>query len=103
MLKVTNVKDMLPTSIEKLIPANAPNFNVKFRESLTNSTETPMCQTWIQNYNSISYIKYIFFRGPLFYKEFFREYQNQKLGILILNEEKSYSGKNSVTNNKISC
>ena len=93
MSKITNVKGMLPTSIKNLIPANAPNFNFKFRESLTSSSETPMCQTWLQNYNSISYRKSLFFRGPLLYKEFFKENQKQELGILIFNRENSNSCK----------
>ena len=103
MSKITNVKGMLPTSIENLFPANAPNFNFKFRDSLTSSKEIPMCQTWLENYNSISYRKSLFFRGPMLYKEFFREYQKQELGLLIFNREKSYSSKNTITKFLVKC
>ena len=77
MSKVTNVKGILPTSIENLIPANAPNFNFKFRDSLTSSKEIPMCQTWLENYNSISYRKSLFFRGPLLYNDFLESIKNK--------------------------
>ena len=62
-----------------------------------------MCQTWLENYNSISYGKSLFFRGPLLYKYFFREYQKQELGLLIFNREKSYSCKNSITKFLVKC
>ena len=62
MTKVTNIKGMLPTSIENLMPANAPNFNFKFREILMSPNKVPTCQNWLENYNSITYRKSIFLK-----------------------------------------
>ena len=62
MTKVTNIKGMLPTSIENLMPANAPNFNFKFREILMSPNKVPTCQNWLENYNSIIYRKSIFLK-----------------------------------------
>ena len=96
MTKVTNIKGMLPTSIENLMPANAPNFNFKFREILMSPNKVPTCQNWLENYNSITYRKSIFFKGPLLYKDFFEEFQKEGLGIILFNRENLVSCKKAI-------
>ena len=103
MTKVTNIKGMLPASIEKLMPANAPNFNFKFREILMSPNKVPTCQNWLENYNSITYRKSIFFKGPLLYKDFFEEFQKEGLGIILFNRENLVSCKKAITKFLVRC
>ena len=103
MTKLTNIKGMLPTSIENLMPANAPNFNLRFRDILISLSKVPTCQIWLENYNSIVYRKSIFFKGPLLYKDFFEAYQKQGLGIILFNRENLFSCKKAITKFLVRC
>ena len=57
MFKINNAPSLIPTSIRKLIPENAP---------IAGDTHET-CSPWLEKYNTSNFSKSLFYKGPLLY------------------------------------
>ena len=69
MHKITKFSYLLPISIIKTIPTNAP---------VIGSTHAT-CDDWLQKYGTTYFSNSIFFKGPLFYSDITNELNNQNI------------------------